>query len=245
LVLATLKRGNYDGSTCLLTFLAEFENCIDYCEWTSKEQLCHLRASLEGAAGQVLWDADKQTLVDDVIYLFKSRFGTSNEEERYRSELRSRRRRRGESLQSVYRYVRRLMALAFPGQSGSLLELMARDAFVDALADLNLCCRLLERDPEEALKVASRLEALSHSVVDANPDERWDKSGRRRNRQTRSEADAERKLELTRLIRKLRNERLHMKEQMNDFCRRQREEAEAVQRGRREDFKALQRGDGK
>ena len=129
------------------------------------------------------------------------------------------------------------MTLAFPGQSGSLLELMAHDAFVDALADPNLRCRLLERDPEEALKVASRLEALSHSVGDADPDERWDEFGRRSNR--RSEADADRKLELTRLIRELCNEKLHIKEQINDFCRRQREEVEAVQRGRREDFEAL------
>ena len=137
-VLPTLKLGTYDGSACLVTFLAKFENCIDYYGWTSKEQLCHLRASLEGAAGQVLWDAGKQGSVDEVIRLLKSRFGSSNEEERYRSELRSRRRRRGESLQSVYSDVRRLMALAFPGQSGSLWEIMARDAFVDALADPNL-----------------------------------------------------------------------------------------------------------
>ena len=174
-VLPTLKLGTYDGSTCLMTFLAKFENCIDYYGWTSKEQLCHLQASLEDAAGQVLWDAGKQGSVYEVIRLLKSRFGTSNEEERYRSELHSRRRRRGESLQSVYRDVRRLMALAFPGQSGSLWEIMARDAFVDALPDPNLRCRILERDPstlEQALKVASRLEALSRSVGHEDPNER-------------------------------------------------------------------------
>jgi len=151
----------------------------------------------------VLWDAGKQGSVDEVIRLLKSRFGTSNEEERYRSKLRSRRRRRGESLQSVYRDVRRLMALAFPGQSGSLWEIMARDAFVDALPDPNLRCRILERDPstlEQALKVASRLEALSRSVGDEDLNERWDQSGRRRNRQTRSAAEADNELELTRLL---------------------------------------------
>ena len=60
-VLPTLKLGSYDGSTCLMTFLAKLENCIDYYGWTSKEQLCHLPASLEGAASQVLWDAGKQS----------------------------------------------------------------------------------------------------------------------------------------------------------------------------------------
>ena len=232
-VLPTLKLGSYDGSTCLMTFLAKFENCIDYYGWSSKEQLCHLRASLEGAAGQVLWDAGKQSSVDEVIHLLKSRFGTTNEEERYRSELRSRRRRRGESLQSVYRDVRRLMALAFPGQSGSLWEVMARDAFVDALSDPNLRCRVLERDPstlEEALKIASRLEALSRSVADLDYEDVWDESGRRRNRQGRSAASANDESELRQLIGELREERRSMRQQMDSFCRRQQEEVEGFRR---------------
>ena len=98
-VLPTLKLGTFNGSTCLKTFLAKFENCSDYYEWTEKEKLCHLRASLEGPAGQVLWDAGQQSSVDQVIRLLKNRFGCLNEEERYRSELKVRRRRRGESLQ--------------------------------------------------------------------------------------------------------------------------------------------------
>ena len=101
-VLPTLKLGTYNGSTCLRTFLSKFENCSDYYEWSDRERLCHLRASLEGSAGQVLWDAGNCTSADDLIRLLKNRFGSLNEEERYRSELKARRRRRGESLQSVY-----------------------------------------------------------------------------------------------------------------------------------------------
>jgi len=56
-VLPTLKLGTFDGSTCLKTFLAKFENCSDYYECTEKEKPCHLRVSLQGPAGQVLWDA--------------------------------------------------------------------------------------------------------------------------------------------------------------------------------------------
>ena len=127
--------------------------------------LCHLRASIDCAAGQVLWDAaGRQSSADEVIKLLKSRFGTYNEKERYRSELRSRRRRRSESLQGLYRDFRRLMALAFPSQSDSLWELMARYVFIDALGDPDLPLRVLERAPsslEETLKVASHLEALS------------------------------------------------------------------------------------
>ena len=125
-VLPTLKLGTYSGSSCLKTFLAKFQNCSDYYNWDDRERLCHIRASLEGPAGQVLWDAGQQSSVDEVIRLLQNRFGSLNEEERYRSELKARRRRRGESLQSVYQDIRRIMALAFPGKSGPLWEIMAR-----------------------------------------------------------------------------------------------------------------------
>jgi len=101
----------------------------------------------------------------------KNRLGSLKEEERYRSELKARRRRRGEPLQSVYQDVRRLMALAFPGQSVSMWEVMARDAFVESLGDQSLLIRMLERDPttlEEALKIASRLEALGAGDLKEN-----------------------------------------------------------------------------
>ena len=86
--------------------------------------------------------------MDEVVRLLKNRIGSEslNEEERYRSELKDRRRRRGESLQSVYQDVCRLMALAFPGQSGSMWEVMARDAFVESLGDPSLPICVLERE---------------------------------------------------------------------------------------------------
>ena len=176
----------------------------------------------------MLWDAGKQSSVDDVIRLLKSHFGSSNEEEQYRSEVRSRQRRRGESLQSVYRDIRRIMALAFPGQSGSLWDC---DAFVDALANRNLRYRILERDPstlEEAFNVASGLEALSCSVGDTDPDVCWDESGRRRIRQSCSAAHVDDEIKLRQLIGELCEERRHTKEKMENLCRWQRQESEAL-----------------
>ena len=151
--------------------MVKFENCSDYYDWNDRERLCHLRASLEGPAGQVLWDAGQQSSVNEVIRLLNNRFGSLNEEERYRCELKARRRHRGESLQTVYQDIRRLMALAFPGQSGPLWEIMARDTFLESLGDPALRLRVLERDPEtleQALKLATRLEALRQSELEDN-----------------------------------------------------------------------------
>jgi len=45
-------------SSPLASHLAKFENCSDY-QWNARERLCHLKSSLDGLAGQVLWQLPK------------------------------------------------------------------------------------------------------------------------------------------------------------------------------------------
>ena len=89
-----------------------------------------------------------------------------NQAERFRAELRGRRRQPGESLQKLYHDICRLMALAYPGPTSSLTEVVARDAFLDALGSDKLRLRILEKEPSnlaDALKIVSRLEAFDKS----------------------------------------------------------------------------------
>lgn len=152
----------------------------------------HLRASLEGPAGQILWDAGPQTSVNDTILLLRTRFGTDYQAERLRAELRARRRKRGESLQSLYNDVCRLMALAFPGPSNATKQVVGRDSFLDALDNGSQRVRILEHEPqtlEDALKIACRLEAYDKSAVSANvADEYDDFRGKERGRHVRPSA---------------------------------------------------------
>ena len=55
----------------------------------------------------------------------RNRFVSVNQIERYRAERRGRRRKKGETVQSVYQDIRLLMALAFPSQSGEMYEIIA------------------------------------------------------------------------------------------------------------------------
>jgi len=55
------------------------------------------------------------------------------------------------------------MALAYPGPSTELSNVVARDAFLDALDNNNLRIKILEREPvslDDALKLACRFEAF-------------------------------------------------------------------------------------
>jgi len=128
-----------------------------------------LRSSLEGAAGHILWSTGNHTTVDQVIKLLRNCFGNENQAERFRAELRCRRRQKGESLQSLYQDICRLMALAYPPPSSNLSDIVGRDAFLDALGNQTLRIRILEREPrtlDEALTIACRLEAYDKSEID-------------------------------------------------------------------------------
>ena len=124
------KLDGYDRSTCLQTCLARFENCAEYFGWEDADKLLQVRASLIRAARQIMWDAGKQSTVSRVVALLKARFESENQAERFRAELRSRKRGKGESLQKLYQDVCRLMSLAYPSESSTLSDIVGFDAFL-------------------------------------------------------------------------------------------------------------------
>ena len=184
-VTPTIKLGSYDGvAIALETHLSKLDNCASYYNWSARDRLCHIKASLEGPAGQVLWEISYDATELDVVKLLRNRFGNVNQMERYRAELRSRRRKRGESIQAVYQDIRRLLALGFPGQSGELCEIIGRDAFLEALADPGLRIRVLDQSPstlDEVLSIVCRMEAYGGKTLQHDDDGSEDQfAGRRK-----------------------------------------------------------------
>ena len=60
-------------------------------------------------------------------------------------ELKTRHRRKGEPLQTIFQDIKRLMALAFPGQTGPMADITAINAFVDAFQDRALRKQVLQK----------------------------------------------------------------------------------------------------
>ena len=184
-----VKLGAFKGDSCLETFLAKFENLSAYVGWSARDRLFHLQASLEGAAGQVLWDAGQQTSAEEIVRRLRARFGNDHQAERFRAELRNRRRKSGETLQAVYNDVCRLLALAYPGPSNATTAIVGRDAFLDALNNNEMRIKVLEREPstlEEALSIVCRLEAYERVPADKAVEEMIDEDrGRNRVRHAR------------------------------------------------------------
>jgi len=154
------------------------------------DKLAHLKACLTDGAAQVLWDssADATDSYDKLVSLLRSRFGGSNQCDKFRMELKLRRREPGESLSALCQDVRRLMALAHPGPTDTTKETLACDYFIDSLNDVMLTQKLRERDLnslDEALKAALKLETCARSASKETPD---DNQGRQRGKHVRGVA---------------------------------------------------------
>src|SRR5664279_2061717 len=98
----------------------------------------------------------------ELVGKLKARFGAVGLQERFATELRSRRRRHGETLAELHADIKRLMALAYPDAAQSQLGLViARDHFISALNDRELELKVRDRDPsdlETAFRAAIRIE---------------------------------------------------------------------------------------
>jgi len=87
--------------------------------------------------------------------------------DKHRIELKNRRRRKDETLQSLHADIRRLAALAFPTADYETHEAVATDAFLDALGDSDLFMRIRDRQPttlDAALAIALQMEVWSKNI---------------------------------------------------------------------------------
>jgi hypothetical protein len=178
-----MKPQKFDGNGSFETFLYQFENCAKYNKWNSDDKVAHLRWSLTGIAAQLMWgteDLRYKQLIDKL----RARFGGAGMEEKFQNELRCRRRAKGESLRELTQDIRRLMALAYPGEKSSLAEHIVRDAFLAALDDPEFELKIREHEPfdlDDAVKTGLRFEVFKNAVEHSS-------SARHRiNRQVREE----------------------------------------------------------
>jgi len=98
----------------------------------------------------------------------ESRFGGKAVADKHRIELRNRRCRSGETLQSLHSDIRRLAALAYPEVQPQTRDVITGDYFLDALGDPDLALKVRERQPEDldaALRIALQPEVWEADTV--------------------------------------------------------------------------------
>ena len=108
----TIKIDKYDGSFCVEIFLNKFEDIAEYNAWDETDKLVHLKASLTGTATYLLTESRGLTY-EDMKEKLRRRYSTREQQERFKVELKTRRRRSEESLQDLCHEIERLAALAY------------------------------------------------------------------------------------------------------------------------------------
>ena len=157
-----IKVGYYDGKSCLETFLARFQAASDYNGWRESDKIAHLKTSLVDGAGSLLWQLSHASY-DDIVSKLRARYGTQEQQEKFRIELRYRTRKQGESLQELSQDIERLTMLAYPGIPSDMRDVLARDSFIESLDGRNLTLRVREKEPKtlaEALTYCMKLETI-------------------------------------------------------------------------------------
>jgi len=143
-----------------------------------------LSAKCIGLRGNVLWDYGTEVTdsLSGLTKILESRFGGKAISEKHRIELRNRRCRRDETLQSLHSDIRRLAALAYPGVQPETRDVITGDYFLDALGNPDLALKVRERRPEDldaTLRITLQLEVWEADAARSKEGPRSEREGKR------------------------------------------------------------------
>ena len=111
-----MRPQNYDGSSDFEEFLCQFEITCEINAWKYKEKSLYLANCLTGEARSLLneLDSDGRRDYDTLIERLKNRFGSVNLSEIYRTQLKSRTRNKGETIQELAQAIKKASPSSLP-----------------------------------------------------------------------------------------------------------------------------------
>ncbi|GBM98105.1 hypothetical protein AVEN_43227-1 [Araneus ventricosus] len=184
----TVKSLTFDGQTSWTVFKTQFDVVSSANGWNNFVKASQLVTSLRGSAAEVLQGipSDKLTDLTTIENALEARFGDSHLTQFYRTELKTRRQKPGESLQVLAADVERLMSLAYAECPMDVRESLAVQFFVYAIRDedTQLSTRLMDFTYlESALAYSMKCETskiASKICMHARPIRIEDNAGKRK-----------------------------------------------------------------
>ena len=160
-----IQPDTYDGRGVWKDYVVQFEMVSIQNGWNEgTNKALFLATYLRRKAREVLWDLDVVTRMDynALCSVLKHRFGAGGQAELFKVQWKSRSRNKGENLPELSQAIRRLTKQAYPTAQPDLLEMLAKDRFIDALDDADIRWHVLQQNHatlNEACISAVQLEA--------------------------------------------------------------------------------------
>ncbi len=161
---AVQRPPQFDGRSPWEAYLTQFQMLAKLSHWSERQKTTFLAVSLRGPALTVLTNLpeERRNNYEALVAALQNRFGTAHQAELHRMKLKNRVRKREESLPELVEDVERLVRLAYPDAAPTILEVLAKDHFVDALTDDDMKLRIRQSRPgslQQALETALELES--------------------------------------------------------------------------------------
>ena len=153
----------FDGKGTWDAYHTQFE-MLARIKWNDLDKAAYLAISLRGSAATVLVNLppDHRQDYNALTAALQARFGSAHQTELNRMKLKACTRRREESLPELSEDVERLVRLAYPDAAESMVEVLAKDQFIDALPEEDMRLRIRQSRPatlRAALETALELES--------------------------------------------------------------------------------------
>jgi len=154
----------FERKTAWDAYRVQFELLAEINGWNDAEKATYLAISLRGPAATVLTNLPPEQRLSyaALTTALETRFGTTHQVELNRMRLKSRMRRREEGLAELAGDIERLVRLAYPDATEPMVEVLAKDQFVDALPEEEMRLRIRQHKPaslRDALAIALELES--------------------------------------------------------------------------------------
>ena len=160
-----VKPPTYDGTCSWLDYYAQFELVGELNGWNEGVKAMYLASGLRGDARALLGDLDQNARRNYIMLVnaLNRRFGAENKAELNKTLLKSRRRKKGESLPELAQGIWRLVRNAYPDANYQIMESLAKDHFLDAIDNPDLRWKIFQARTtslDEALETAIEYEAF-------------------------------------------------------------------------------------
>ncbi|KAJ8955655.1 hypothetical protein NQ317_004479 [Molorchus minor] len=132
-----MKPPQFDGKTPWPNYLRQFEAAAKTNDWSMDEKATALTLALRGDATDILQtlSSAEQADYEQLIKHLEMRYGQTNLEHVYHSQLKNRYQKPSETLREFQVDISRLVRLAYPATPEAVMERLAVQAFLDGLRD--------------------------------------------------------------------------------------------------------------